>query len=115
MCDVPLSVLQDLPELDTYIMYGEAFGPLLAMYFLGERLASSSVVFFIDNLSVLSCFVMGKSQNVDLSTPVYTVQFFMAKYNITVWFEYIDSKTNVSDGGSRIGNTDPVCRSLGIH
>ena len=84
-------------------MHGEAFGSLLGLFFLGEQLANSSMVFFIDNLSVSSCLVIGSSCNADLSSPVYAIQFYIAKFNITIWFKLVGSKANVADGGPCTG------------
>ena len=113
-CDVPTTVMDLLPEQDTYIAYGEAFAPLLCLLQCAEVFKDSSVLMFIDNMGVLCSLVLGHSRAVDLSLPVYATILHVAQIRAKVWFEYVDSCANVADGPSRDGVTCPVCRSLNI-
>ena len=69
---------------------------------------------FIDNMGVLCSLVLGHSKSVDLSLPVYSTILHVAQIKARVWFEYVDSNANISDGPSRTGVEDPVCKALNI-
>ena len=74
----------------------------------------SSVLPFVDNVAVASSLIVGNSRSASLSAPAFATQLLVAYYRIRVWWEYIDSKANISDGGSRVGVSDPVALSLGV-
>ena len=113
-CDVPQVVIADLPDQNTYISYGEAFAPFLAFIQHENLLRCSSIIVFIDNVGVLCSLVVGHSRVVDLSLPIYSTILRVAGLKATVWWEYVDSNANLSDGPSRDGISDPICKSLGI-
>ena len=112
--DVPQVVLDELPDQGTYIAYGEAFAPLLAILQHRNMLEGSSLVTFIDNMGVLCSFVVGHSKVVDLSMPIYSTVLLCAQLKIKAWWEYVDSNANIADGPSRAGVLDPVCERLKI-
>ena len=114
VCDVPPEVIVSLPDQHKYIAYGEAFAPMSAMRMLSPKLRNTAVMFYIDNLAVLSSLVVGNSRVLDHSWPVYTTQLYVAFHRIKVWFEYVDSLANLSAGGSRDGVSYPVAAANGV-
>ena len=74
VCDVPPEVIAFLPDQHTYIAYGDAFAPMLAIRMLSPELRNIAVMFYIDNLAVLSSLVVGNNRVLDFSWPVYTTQ-----------------------------------------
>ena len=58
--------------------------------------------------------MVGHSKVVDLSLPIYSTILLLAQLKAKVWWEYVDSNANISDGPSRTGLLDPVCARLGI-
>ena len=84
-------------------------------YMHGAQLKESHAIHFVDNVSVLSCLVMGSSRITDLSVSGYVACGAMATHRLSVWFEHVESYANVADGGSRAGDTDPVAGQMGIH
>ncbi len=51
---------------------------------------------------------------VDLGCFAQGVHRKMAKINAIVWWEYVASASNISDGGSRVGTDCPAAREMGI-
>ncbi len=49
----------------------------------------------------------------DLAPLVGTLHLLLAKYHIRVWWEYVDSPANCSDGLSRLFAKDPLSQKLG--
>ena len=103
--DVPDAVLRSFGERKQYIAQGEALAPLLALHYHGRVMEGASVLFFIDNLGVLSGLTVGSSKAADLGTVLHGATLRAARLNVAVWWEHVDSAANPSDGGScfRVG------------
>ena len=99
--DVPDHVLQSFGERKQYIAQGEALAPLLALHYHGAIMEGASVIFFIDNLGVLSGLTVGSSKAADLGTVLHGATLRAARLNTAVWWEHVDSAANPSDGGGR--------------
>jgi hypothetical protein len=93
--------IHSMKEKRTYIAHGEAMAVLLALYHEKEWLLGSSVVWFIDNLGVLSCLCKGSSTVADISCIVHAILLSAASLKTTIWWEHVDSAANGSDGGTR--------------
>ena len=93
-------IIDSLPKQDTYIAYGEAFAPLLALLQYFDTLQEALLVAFIDNMGVLCSLVVGHSKVVDLSLPVYSTILLLAQLRTKVWWEYVYSNANIADGPS---------------
>ena len=104
--------LDSMSDKDTYIAHGEAFAPLLAIYHEHHILAGSSTLWFLDNLGVLSCYSKGSSVVADVGCVVHAALLSMAKHRIYSWYEHVDSKANIADGGTR--NCSAITDALGI-
>ena len=39
---------------------------------------------------------------------------YLARIRATAWHEYVDTKANIADGGSRVGKTCPLAKKVGI-
>ena len=111
---VPDEVIRSFQHRDTYIAQGEAFGPLLAVYFHRHILEKSHTIFFVDNLGVLSALITGHARVADFGTIVHAFHLSMACLKSTCWFEHVESGANPSDGGSRIGASCPTARKLNV-
>ena len=68
----------------------------------------------MDNLSVLSCLILGRSRELDLGALTFGIHLRLFLLGTAPWWEYVRSGANVSDGGSRVGVSDPVAAALGI-
>jgi len=98
----------------TQIMAFEILGPLLAMAYASTVLAGCSVNFFIDNLSGLCALVKGGSRRRDLACLAYGVWHGLGSFDMRAWFDYVESASNLADGGSRVGIIDDIAKSLGV-
>jgi hypothetical protein len=67
----------------------------------GEALAGCEVVWFVDNTTALYAFVAGTSANASVERASHIVHFVAYRWNIRIWFEFIDSGGNWADGVSR--------------
>jgi len=67
------------------------------------------VVWFIDNVATLSAFIKGGSDAVDLDRSACVASLVMGRLCTRVWFEYVESHSNWSDGISRLLSADPFC------
>ena len=71
-----------------------------------EALAGRDITWFIDNEPACSSFIRGCSKCEDVSEVVAIGLLQLQKLNCRVWFEWIDSEANPSDGLSREGLQD---------
>ena len=114
VADVPQRFFRALLKRKTQIAAAETVTVIVAICYLGEALRGHDVVFFIDSMPACYALLTGKSSVADLGTLAFGFHIACAKFGIVPWFEYVESESNVSDGGSREGITDPVARALGI-
>ena len=68
----------------------------------------------MDNSASLFSLVKGASNNCILDRTVAAFHLVCFFYQITVWFEYVDSKSNFSDGVSRELGQDTWCLNRGV-
>ena len=71
-------------------------------------------VFFIDNIAALMSLVRGSSRNEDLDAMASMIRGLCMELDISVYFEWIQSKSNWSDGISRDGLKDKWYQSKGF-
>jgi len=71
-------------------------------------------VFFIDNIAALMSLVRGSSKNEDLDAMASMIRGLCMELNISVYFEWVQSKSNWSDGISRDGLDDEWYQSKGF-
>ena len=62
--------------------------------------------FFIDNEAAANAMIKGDSRLPVVGAMATCVQLLLIRYNITVWFEWVDSDSNLADGLSRDGAAD---------
>ena len=87
---------------------------MLAVIFGKEQLRSAASSFFIDNLTGMCSLIKGSSRKEDLSSITTGIHIGLVEIESRPWFDYVETKSNSADGGSRIGLIDPVARQLGI-
>ena len=103
-----------LKERKNQIAVMEALGPVLALMFEPEMLSNCLASFWIDNLSALSGSVSGNSTAADLGSIAFGVHLCLAKRAVRAWWDYVPSASNIADGGSCEGVTDPIAAAAGI-
>ena len=72
----------------------KTFAPMLCYWLHGHEIENPHVIHFIDNMSVLSCVVMGSSGVADLSMTSFIACGAIAKHKLAVWFEQVESDAN---------------------
>jgi hypothetical protein len=72
-------------------------------------------LFFIDNQAALMSLVNGRSNNEDLDKMAHMIRGLMFELRIAVYFEWIESKANWSDGVSRDGSKDQWAKKHLFH
>jgi len=97
------------------IMAAELMGPLLGLAYCGPRIASTAATFYVDNLSALCAIVKGGSKRVDLAGVACGIQFGLHLLDVKGWVDYVESESNLTDGGSRTGANDPMAAGYGVH
>ena len=70
------------------------------------RLHRRKVVWFVENTSALLATIRGSSRNVIVSRAVAAAAFLCFHFNCNIWYEFVDSESNWSDGLSRKGAAD---------
>ena len=72
------------------------------------------VLWFEDNAAVLAGLVKGSSSTADLDQGVAVIHLLLAALQVRVWFEYVESAANWSDGVSRELEKDPWAQANGF-
>ena len=112
--DVPLAFISRLRTRKNQIAIMEALGPILALMYESELLSHCLISFWLDNMSALSGFVSGSSRAADLGSLISGTHLCLAMRGLRVWWDYVPSASNIADGGSRVGITDPFAARCGI-
>ena len=101
---VPEEFFHLLLPRSTQIVVGELLAVCLAFSLYPSVLKEQSVIAFVDNISVIHISVNGAGRQID--TGAFTaalLQRRITKLRTDVWWEYVPSQSNLSDGGSRVG------------
>jgi len=107
-------ILAELEVRRTQIMPCEALGPIIALYLARHRLAHRALNCFIDNISGLCALAKGASRRPDLSALCYAFHLAANLLDAKPWVDYVQTSSNLADGGSRVGILDDLSRTMGI-
>ena len=111
---VPPAIISMFNERKQQIHMGELLAPVCSVLQWGELIKDSSVIFYIDNMGVLCNLVNGSARQIDAGTVTFALHLQLATLRSSVWWEWVESESNCSDGGSRDGITCPLAKELGI-
>ena len=114
VCDASSAFFDALCPRATQIMAGELFAVILAFAFFPEAFRNASAINFVDNIGVIHNIVNGASSQLDLGSMVLGLHRRLALLKVSIWWEYVPSPSNISDGGSRVGITCPLAKEAGI-
>ena len=95
-------------EKHTYIAHGEALAVLYALVNEADRLRGCSALWLIDNMGVLSALCKGSSTVPDIGCITHAICLVTAALGLQAWYEYVPSKSNLADGGTRSRLKDAV-------
>ena len=100
---VPEAFVPLLLPRSTQIVIGELLAVCLAFSLYPSMLQEQSVIAFVDNISVIHISVNGAARQIDTGAFTTALQRRITKLRTDVWWEYVPSQSNLSDGGSRVG------------
>ena len=86
----------------------ETFAPLAAIMDFPALFQGADVLWFVDNEAACSTLIRGASREEDVATIAELTQLSLLRLRTRVWFEWVDSKANPSDGLSREGLACPM-------
>ena len=96
--DIPASSVQDW-NLTHPIMAVESFAVLTAIW--QHLFTGKDVIFFIVNEAAASDMIKGDSRLPVVGTMAMCVQLLLIRYNIAVWFEWVDADSNLAESLGR--------------
>ncbi len=79
-----------------------------------EKFRGRRMVWYVDSTAAMPSFVRGVSANPDLERIVGLFRMLAYHLDVQVWFEWVDSDSNWSDGVSRDLASDPFAAELGF-
>ena len=88
-------------QKETHIGRTELVAEILPYLSEPERFRGKDVIHFVDNTSAIYCSIKGYSSDADTAALVYLLHAVMCELDVSVWFEYVPSAENISDGPSR--------------
>jgi len=95
---------------EVYIAQLELLMVLQALLTFPDEFRQSSGVWYIDNIASLMALLKGRSDNDDLDHMAQMIHLMLFHLKCALWFEWIQSKSNRSDGISRTGFDDPFVK-----
>ena len=104
---LPQEAMVDWLERKTQIYAAEAIVPLLALVMEPHIFKGYDVMWFIDNEAAMSSLIRGGAKPEDVGRIAAAAHILMLELHCRIWFEWIDSESNPSDGLSRLGLEDP--------
>ena len=97
------------------IFPAESLAPSAALANHPQVFAHCDVRWFVDNESACSTLIRGASREEDVNGIAECTHLLAMRLNTRLWFEWVDSKANPSDGLSRQGLECPLFGSLAVH
>ena len=70
-------------------------------------LAGKDLLWFVDNAAAVAALVRSSTSQDDVHLLAQTAHVTLHSLGCRVWIERIDSESNLSDGLSRLGSSDP--------
>jgi hypothetical protein len=99
-------VLQTFKVRTQQITPCEAFCAVVVPFLHPHLFRHKDVIWFIDNQAALSSLIKGSSSQSDISLIATFAHLMFAVLGCRVYFEWVDSEANPSDGLSRDGVVD---------
>lgn len=110
-CQVPNEVLDSWKARDQQIFPGETFCGLIVPWLHPDLLRGEDCVWFIDNVGAVSALIRATSTQDDVHMVAQFSSLLGHALQTRIWYEWIDSESNPSDGLSREGLNDPWTRA----
>ena len=105
--DVPQWVVDAWELRTTYIGQGELLAGPLAMLLHEQAMKGRYVTWYVDNTSAVSALIKTCSPTADNSPMALVSGLMAARAQMRIWYEWVPTHQNESDGLSRDGYDDP--------
>ena len=92
---------------------GEALAALVVPLLQPHFFQAADVLWFIDNEAAVASLVRANSQQPDVHLICLFAHAWIFKHGTRIWYEWIDSSSNPSDGLSRAGLADAWTQQQG--
>ena len=99
--------LQCFSPRETQVFPCEALAITHALLTHESDLESSDVIAFVDNEAACTAYIKGSSSSTDVDHLASIEHLVACRSSLRVWYEWVDSESNISDGLSRQGLIDP--------
>ena len=86
----------------------------LTLLHLRKQLAGKRIIWFLDNSVSLHSIIKGSARDAALDRSIAIVKLLQGHAHIEIWYEFVDSEGNWSDGISRRLAADPFARAHGF-
>ena len=110
--DVPVEFWGRCQERKTQIVMAEALAVVMMLLDGLHCFEGHAMTAYVDNLAALCGLVVDYSGIGDLSSIYLAVARRLGQLDIASWYEWVPSDSNVADGGSRVGISDPCAAKL---
>ena len=110
---VPDVVIQTWQFRRQQIFPGEALCGLVVQVCHAPSLQGKDCLWFVDNEAAASSLIRGSSSEADVHEIALSSSILSTSLGSRIWYEWIDSDSNLSDGLSRLGLQDPWTLSQG--
>ena len=78
-----------------------------------ELFRGKEVIWFVDNEAAVASLIRGAAKPEDVDTIAQVTHALCLHLQCSIWWEWVDSKSNIADGLSRLGLEDPWTRQQG--
>ena len=112
-CRVPAATLASWTPRRQQIFPGETLAGLVVPLLHPALFQDADVLWFVDNEAAVSSLIRASSRQLDVHLISQYAQLVLFQLSSRVWFEWVDSKSNPSDGLSRLGLLDDWSTSQG--
>ena len=106
VAEVPQVLTQEWAERAQYIDLVEQSAVVMAILQQPEWFRDTDVVWFIDNSVALAGLVKGANRGLQMDRGCAVIHLALAALKANLWWEYVESDSNWSDGASREGLMD---------
>ena len=106
-CVVPQATLDSWNPRKQQIYPGEAFASLVVPVLHPTLFAAQDVLWFVDNEAAVASLIRAGSSQLDVHLICQFAHMVLFRARARVWYEWVDSGSNPSDGLSRLGLKDP--------
>ena len=114
-CVVPPQVIASWKQRTQQIFPGESLAGLVVPILHPLRFRQAECLWFIDNEAAVAALIRGSTHELDVHLLAQAAQFLFHLSSARVWFEWIDTHSNISDGLSRLGLADGWSQAQGWH